>query len=58
MGAADVRAVRRRTGLSPAKFAERFRLTRRGREQPGRAARFLLLTSNRHPEAVTNALAA
>lgn len=65
MGAEEVRAVRRRTGLSRAKFAERFGLDPRalqdweqGRRAPDRAARVLLLTIDRHPEAVTDALAA
>ena len=61
----EVRAVRPRTGLSRAKFAERFGLDPRavqdweqGRRAPDRAARVLLLTIDRHPEAVTDALAA
>ena len=65
MGADEVRAIRRRTGLSRARFAERFGLDPRavqdweqGRRAPDRAARVLLLTIDRHPEAVTDALAA
>ena len=65
LDAADVRAIRQRTGLSRPKFAERFGLDVRavqdweqGRRVPDRAARVLLLTIDRHPEAVTDALAA
>ena len=65
LGADDVRATRARTGLSRAKFAERFGLDPRavqdweqGRRMPDRAARVLLLTIDRHPEAVADALVA
>lgn len=65
MSADEVRAIRGRTGLSRARFAERFGLDPRalqdweqGRRAPDRAARVLLLTIDRHPEAVTDALAA
>jgi putative transcriptional regulator len=63
--AEDVRAIRAHTGLSRAKFAERFGLDPRavqdweqGRRVPDRAARVLLLTIAKHPEAVEDALAA
>jgi putative transcriptional regulator len=63
--AGDVRAIRRRTGLSRAKFAERFGLDPRavqdweqGRRAPDRAARVLLLTIDPHPDAVRDAVAA
>ncbi|MFO1073257.1 MAG: transcriptional regulator [Geminicoccaceae bacterium] len=65
MTAEDVRAIRARTGLSRVKFAERFGLDPRamqdweqGRRLPDRAARVLLLTIAKHPEAVEDALAA
>ena len=65
MGATEVRAIRTRTGLSRTKFAERFGLDARalqdweqGRRLPDRAARVLLLTIDRHPEAVADALVA
>ena len=65
MGADEVRAIRRRTGLSRASFAELFGLDPRtvqdweqDRRAPDRAARVLLLTTDRHPEAVTDVLAA
>lgn len=61
----EVRAIRSRTGLSRLAFAERFGLDPRaiqdweqGRRRPDRAARVLLLTIDRHPEAITDALAA
>jgi len=61
----EVRAIRSRTGLSRLRFAERFGLDPRavqdweqGRRRPDRAARVLLLTIDRHPEAITDALAA
>ncbi len=64
MEAGDVRAIRERTGLSRARFAERFGLDPRavqdweqGRRTPDRTAR-ILLTIDRHPEAVRDALAA
>jgi putative transcriptional regulator len=62
---ADILATRERTGLSRAKFAERFGLDARalqdseqGRRRPDRAARVLLKTIALHPEAVDAALAA
>ena len=65
LDAGDVRAIRKRTGLSRPKFAERFGLDVRavqdweqGRRVPDRAARVLLLTIDRHPEAVADALVA
>ena len=65
MTAEDVRAIRAHTGLSRVKFAERFGLDPRamqdweqGRRLPDRAARVLLLTIAKHPEAVEDALAA
>ena len=65
MGAAEVRAIRRRTGLSRTRFAERVGLDPRamqdweqGRRAPDRAARVLLLTIDRYPEAVRDAPAA
>jgi putative transcriptional regulator len=65
LNANEVRAIRTRTGLSRAKFAERFGLDVRavqdweqGRRIPDRAARVLLLTIDRHPEAVADALVA
>jgi putative transcriptional regulator len=65
LNAGDVRAIRKRTGLSRPKFAERFGLDVRalqdweqGRRVPDRAARVLLLTIDRHPEAVADALVA
>jgi putative transcriptional regulator len=61
----DVRAIRQHTKLSRAKFAARFGLDARavqeweqGRRRPDRTARVLLLTIDRHPEAVLDALAA
>lgn len=65
MTAEDVRAIRAKTRLSRARFAERFGLDPRavqdweqGRRSPDRAARVLLLTIAKHPEAVEDALAA
>ncbi len=65
LDAAEVRAIRARTGLSRTRFAERFGLDVRavqdweqGRRVPDRAARVLLLTIDRHPEAVADAVAA
>ena len=65
LDAEEVRAIRTRTGLSRPKFAERFGLDPRavqdweqGRRVPDRAARVLLLTIDRHPEAVADALVA
>ena len=65
LDAGDVRAIRKRTGLSRPKFAERFGLEvqavqdwEQGRRVPDRAARVLLLTIDRHPEAVADALGA
>jgi DNA-binding transcriptional regulator YiaG len=65
LDADEVRAIRTRTGLSRPKFAERFGLDVRalqdweqGRRAPDRAARVLLLTIDRHPEAVADALLA
>lgn len=64
MSADEVRAIRGRTGLSRARFAERFGLDPRalqdweqGRRAPDRAARVLLLTIDRHPKAGADALA-
>ena len=63
--AAHVCAICQRTGLSRAKFAERFGLDPRavqdweqGRRAPDRAARVLLADDRPAPEAVTDALAA
>lgn len=65
LDAGAVRAIRKRTGLSRPKFAERFGLDMRavqdweqGRRVPDRAARVLLLTIDRHPDAVADALVA
>ena len=65
LDAGEVRAIRARTGLSRPKFALRFGLDARtlqdweqGRRVPDRAARVLLLTIDRHPEAVADALVA
>jgi putative transcriptional regulator len=62
---AEILAIRERTGLSRAKFAERFGLDARalqdweqGRGRPDRAARVLLKIIERHPEAVEDALVA
>ena len=60
----DVRAVRRRTGLSQAAFARRFGINPRtvqdweqGRHRPDPMARALLTIIAREPEAVRRALA-
>ncbi|GIK98575.1 MAG: transcriptional regulator [Alphaproteobacteria bacterium] len=59
----DVRAIRRRTGLSQQKFAARFgfalsalRNWEQGRRQPDPAARAFLRVIDREPEAVSRAL--
>lgn len=59
----DVRAIRRRLGLSQAAFAHRFgfgvatvRDWEQGRYQPDQAARSYLLVIEREPEAVERAL--
>ena len=59
----DVRAVRRKTGLSQAKFAAKFgfspgavRNWEQGRRTPEGPARTLLLVIGRRPEAVLEAL--
>ena len=59
----DVRAIREQTGLSRAKFAERFALDPRalqdweqGRRRPDRAARAYLTVIARNPKAVEEAL--
>lgn len=61
----DVRAVRRKTGLSQAAFAARFGINRRtlqdweqGRHAPDPMARALLTIIAREPGAVARALAA
>ena len=61
----DVAAIRKRLGLSQAKFAERFGLSpatlrdwEQGRRRPDRTARTLLTVIDRDPEAVTRALTA
>ena len=61
----DVRAIRRKTGLSQAMFAGRFGFTvaavrnwEQGRRQPDLAARALLMVIDREPDAVRRALAA
>jgi putative transcriptional regulator len=61
----DVRKIRRRLGLSQAKFAARFGLDPRAlqdweqrRRRPDRATRVLLQVIEREPEAVDRALAA
>ena len=61
----DVRAIRRKTGLSQAMFAGRFGFTvaavrnwEQGRRQPDLAARALLMVIDREPDAVHRALAA
>jgi len=60
----DVRAVRRRIGLSQARFAARFgfsldalRNWEQGRRQPDVAARAFLTVIDREPDAVLRALA-
>lgn len=56
----DVRAVRRRLGLSQSEFAEKFgfplRNWEQGRTRPDRPARVLLAVLARHPEAVEDSL--
>ena len=61
----DVRAMRRKTGLSQAMFAGWFGFTvaavrnwEQGRRQPDLAARALLMVIDREPDAVHRALAA
>lgn len=61
--AVDVRAIRRKTGLSQAKFAARFGFTadavrnwEQGRRTPEGPARVLLKVIEREPEAVLRAL--
>ena len=61
----DVRAIRRRTGLSQAAFAARYGFTKsavqdweQGRRKPERAARLFLKVLDREPEAVERALTA
>ena len=61
--AVDVRAVRRRLGLSQSEFAARFgfqpatlRNWEQGRTRPDGPARVLLAVIARHPEAVEDAL--
>lgn len=59
----DVRAIRRKLGLSQTAFANRFGFTaaavrewEQGRRRPEQAARTLLLVIERNPQAVTEAL--
>ncbi len=61
----DVRAIRRKAGLSQAKFASRFGFTvdsvrnwEQGRRQPDVAARAFLMDIDRDPDAVRRALQA
>ena len=61
----DVAAIRKRTGLSQTRFAERFgfavstvRDWEQGRRQPDRSARILLTVIEKEPDAVKRALAA
>jgi len=61
--ATDVRALRRKLGLSQSQFAARFgfalasvRNWEQGRSQPGGASRILLAVIDRHPKAVDDAL--
>lgn len=61
----DVRAVRRKIGLSQAKFANQFgfgldavRNWEQGRRTPDVSARAFLMVINREPEAVQRALSA
>lgn len=62
--AIDVAAIRKKTGLSQARFAQRFGLSASSvrdweqmRRKPDPAARALLLVIDREPEAVERALA-
>lgn len=59
----DVRAVRRRLGLSQSEFAAKFgfqpatlRNWEQGRTRPDRPARVLLAVISRHPDAVEDAI--
>ncbi len=59
----DVAAIRKKTGLSQARFAQRFGLSsdalkdwEQGRRTPDAAARILLMVIDREPEAVDRAL--
>ncbi len=61
----DVKAIRRATGLSQARFAERFgfdlasiRNWEQGRRRPEGPARVLLMVIKHNPQAVQDALAA
>lgn len=61
----DVKAIRRATGLSQARFAERFgfdlasiRNWEQGRRRPEGPARVLLMVIKHNPQAVRDALAA
>lgn len=61
----DVRAIRKRLGLSQARFAERFGFSaaivrdwEQGRRRPDRIARTLLIVIDREPEAVMRAIEA
>lgn len=61
----DVRAIRERLGLTQDRFATRFGFTvatvrqwEQGRRKPSGPARVLLLVLQKHPDAVTDALAA
>jgi putative transcriptional regulator len=61
--AVDVRAIRRKLGLSQPGFASRFGFTlatvrdwEQGRRRPEQAARTLLLVIDRNPQAVTDVL--
>ena len=65
LAAAEVRAIRQRSGLSQAAFAARYGLNLRtlqdweqGRAQPDGPARSYLLVIDREPKAVARALAA
>ena len=60
----DVKAIRKRLGLTQAAFAQRYgfelssiRNWEQGRRQPEGPARVLLLVINKEPEAVQRALA-
>ncbi|MFQ5955980.1 MAG: helix-turn-helix domain-containing protein [Kiloniellales bacterium] len=61
----DVRAIRRKAGLSQAKFASQFGFTvdsvrnwEQGRRQPDVAARAFLMVIDQEPDAVRRALSA